>query len=273
MPEPSDSKKSASFRPTKVAETLYPATPSELESHQALHQAIDLATPDRIRLVLKELLDNHAEIATSWLTDLLMTNDEEIEQEQKSHIRKVYHKTSSDEENSDEENSDENSDEENSDEVDSDGGNESESEGESTNSMGEHTSKGLNDKISKNKPQPPRNVRPRYFVCKNCEEEFDVLENRKNACRYHPAQVTWRVGFTGILQVDWDSDTWADHDENCHGPIDTDENKEEYPEGFMWECCEEEGTAGGCMIGWHKDKARTKTEAYLGNKRKRRKWE
>lgn len=35
-----------------------------------------------------------------------------------------------------------------------------------------------------------------------------------------------------------DGDFWADHDERCHGPIDTPENVAAFPEGFIWDCCD-----------------------------------
>ena len=55
----------------------------------------------------------------------------------------------------------------------------------------------------------------------------------------------------GELEPDFDGDFWADHDENCHGPIDTDEMREENPDGFVWSCCNEIGSAKGCMLGRH----------------------
>lgn len=44
---------------------------------------------------------------------------------------------------------------------------------------------------------------------------------------------------------------WADHDENHHGPIDTEEMREQFPEGFTWDCCNKVGTAPGCTKGHH----------------------
>lgn len=48
-----------------------------------------------------------------------------------------------------------------------------------------------------------------------------------------------------------DEDFWADHDEDCHGLIDTEEMREEFPEGFTWNCCDQVGTAPGCTKGHH----------------------
>ena len=55
----------------------------------------------------------------------------------------------------------------------------------------------------------------------------------------------------GNLDVDDSNDFWADHDEDCHGIIDTDEMREEFPDGFMWDCCEELGGTEGCTVGRH----------------------
>lgn len=42
--------------------------------------------------------------------------------------------------------------------------------------------------------------------------------------------------------MDYSSPEWADWDEDCHGPMDSEENKRLYPRGFKWTCC---GTEGG----------------------------
>ncbi|KAF2220970.1 hypothetical protein BDZ85DRAFT_283871 [Elsinoe ampelina] len=89
--------------------------------------------------------------------------------------------------------------------------------------------------------QPTASKRKRYEHCINCEEEFDVNFNDEEACRWHD----------GELEVDWDGDFWADHDEDCHGTIDTEDMREENPEGFKWDCCDEPGDAEGCQVGEH----------------------
>jgi hypothetical protein len=47
-----------------------------------------------------------------------------------------------------------------------------------------------------------------------------------------------------MLEVDFDSGFWADHDEDCHGSIDTDEMRKEFPDGFIWDCCDKHGAGG-----------------------------
>ena len=56
------------------------------------------------------------------------------------------------------------------------------------------------------------------------------------------------------MEPDYTGDFWADHDEACHGIIDTDEMQAEYPEGFTWMCCDKPGTAEGCNTGRHIEK-------------------
>ncbi|KAJ0273224.1 hypothetical protein COL940_009979 [Colletotrichum noveboracense] len=51
-------------------------------------------------------------------------------------------------------------------------------------------------------------------------------------------------------------DIWADHDEDVGGPIDTSENREQFPEVFRWDCCEEPGDADGCHRGAHRTNER-----------------
>ena len=66
---------------------------------------------------------------------------------------------------------------------------------------------------------------------------------------------------SGNLEVDYQSDYWADHDEDCHGPTDTDWMRKEFPGGFRWDCCDEPGDGEkGCEYAPH--------EAIAGKRRK-----
>lgn len=55
-------------------------------------------------------------------------------------------------------------------------------------------------------------------------------------------------------EPDDDGDFWADHDENCHGIIDSKEMRDEFPDGFVWTCCERTGTDPGCLLGPHRSR-------------------
>ncbi|KAJ4397843.1 hypothetical protein N0V93_002080 [Gnomoniopsis smithogilvyi] len=78
-------------------------------------------------------------------------------------------------------------------------------------------------------------------ICTKCQDPFYEEENSSKACRYH----------SGSLEVDDSDDGWADHDEDCHGTIDTDEMRMEFPEGFVWDCCGKPGYRLGCTRGYH----------------------
>jgi hypothetical protein len=51
--------------------------------------------------------------------------------------------------------------------------------------------------------------------------------------------------------LDVDEEYFADHDEDCHGPMDTEENRAQFPEGFIWDCCDENALSEGCETGQH----------------------
>ncbi|KAJ3571161.1 hypothetical protein NP233_g3938 [Leucocoprinus birnbaumii] len=81
---------------------------------------------------------------------------------------------------------------------------------------------------------------PRWETCPNCDEDYDVNTEREDGeCLFHP----------GELEVD--EDFFADHDEDVHGPMDTEENRASFPEGFIWSCCEGRGHAPGCVEDRH----------------------
>lgn len=53
----------------------------------------------------------------------------------------------------------------------------------------------------------------------------------------------------GELEVDEES--FADYDEEIHGPMDTEENRTNLPENFIWSCCEGHGNVPGCVQDRH----------------------
>ncbi|KAI1080184.1 hypothetical protein F5B20DRAFT_580579 [Whalleya microplaca] len=73
-------------------------------------------------------------------------------------------------------------------------------------------------------------------ICVQCQEPFYEEENGPKA---------WE------LKVDHESLTWDDWDEICHGTIDSEKNRRESPEGFIWTCCGKIGTHEGCTRGPH----------------------
>lgn len=72
---------------------------------------------------------------------------------------------------------------------------------------------------------------------------------------FHANNMVW----TGELEADYSADVWGDHDERCHGPIETEENKRDFPKAFEWDCCEAPGNAPGCEKDIHRPKERKRT--------------
>lgn len=56
----------------------------------------------------------------------------------------------------------------------------------------------------------------------------------------------------GEKELDYESDFWADHDERCHGPMNSFFDDPGYADGFIWGCCQEPGSNEGCKSTKHK---------------------
>jgi hypothetical protein len=81
--------------------------------------------------------------------------------------------------------------------------------------------------------------------CTEGEGEGETIEE-KYATSPEP-ELEECVIHSGELEVNLGSRTWDDYDEVCQGPMDSKTNQCEYPEGFIRNCCDKEGTyASGC---------------------------
>ncbi|PMB66019.1 hypothetical protein BM221_008219 [Beauveria bassiana] len=97
-------------------------------------------------------------------------------------------------------------------------------------------------------------------ICVRCEKAFSIDDNEEHDCVYHNEQAsTLRVPIAdghvddvGDLYPDEDDPAWYDHDVRCHGDLDTPENRKNYPEAFLWDCCDEVSTTEGCKMGRHR---------------------
>ncbi|PPQ76526.1 hypothetical protein CVT26_013361 [Gymnopilus dilepis] len=86
-----------------------------------------------------------------------------------------------------------------------------------------------------------QDVVPRWETCANCEEEYDTNTIREDGeCIFHRGRLLPR------------DDGFEDWDEDVHGPMDTLENRRDYPDEFRWTCCDDDGTAEGCVRSQHK---------------------
>lgn len=102
---------------------------------------------------------------------------------------------------------------------------------------------------------------PLYTQCLNCKSEFDVSDNCRGYCTWHPGilsshslfnRLVLRQNVPGDKEVDHDSDFWADHYERCHGRYESFRDDPSYSEGITWTCCEKEGADEGCKSTKHK---------------------
>lgn len=116
----------------------------------------------------------------------------------------------------------------------------------------------------------PKRSRTRYAYCMNCEKEFDTLENTRKSCSYHPGMHNTTQELCSSCHPYYpsskyqliicpaftipDEEFFVDHYENCHGIIDSAEMREEFPEGFIYECCDRNGEEEPCTTDWHRER-------------------
>ncbi|CZT19199.1 uncharacterized protein RCC_05045 [Ramularia collo-cygni] len=87
----------------------------------------------------------------------------------------------------------------------------------------------------------PNLKRKAYEICENCKEEYSVESNDKGSCVYHD----------GNKEVNYKSDMWIDHDDDCHGDPDSFADDPNYADGFRWGCCEQNSETEGCVVSRH----------------------
>lgn len=106
-------------------------------------------------------------------------------------------------------------------------------------------------------PPPPQ-------ICIQCKHAFLPESNKPQACAFHH----------GRLDIDPSHRTWADGDagaeyasKNQKQHQDTEDNREDKPEGFLWSCCGRGGAGPGCTEGEHlaiRANDRSKRARYAG---------
>ncbi|EPS43917.1 hypothetical protein H072_2031 [Dactylellina haptotyla CBS 200.50] len=111
------------------------------------------------------------------------------------------------------------------------------------------------------KRKAPCDVTPILPTCTQCKETFDESDNTTAACVWHP----------GNREVDFEAEVW---DEVCNSDnegfdFEDEQNVEEYPEGYRWDCCDEYGDCDGCREGPHKAVVE---DDNFGGPKKRVKW-
>ena len=120
-----------------------------------LQSAIDTAQPTRLRATLQAICNSSADAALI-ASGLLLVPQTKVSKPKRQEA------SDEDDDNQDEEDSDQSS-------------NDSEDEDE--------TEQGLED--TKATSNNLKRLHPRYAMCQNCSEEFDVTDNGKTSCVYH----------------------------------------------------------------------------------------
>lgn len=105
-----------------------------------------------------------------------------------------------------------------------------------------------------------KRMKSHYAMCEQCENDFDVTQNHRKACRYHPCQskiqpciVTSGLTNSPERVGDRDGDSEPDVREftGQYGGMYGLEKK--YRESYRWSCCGRAGYKGGCRRGPHRD--------------------
>ncbi|KAF3908269.1 hypothetical protein AA313_de0205300 [Arthrobotrys entomopaga] len=93
----------------------------------------------------------------------------------------------------------------------------------------------------KRKHSPSSKTLPK---CTVCNQRFDESKNTGKSCKWHP----------GNREVDFEADCWDDMWEDDIKAFDfhAEDVLNEWPEGYKWDCCDEDGDHAGCMEGPHK---------------------
>ncbi|KAJ5759004.1 hypothetical protein N7520_006160 [Penicillium odoratum] len=81
---------------------------------------------------------------------------------------------------------------------------------------------------------------PRYALCFNCGEKFDVTANTNKSCQYH----TEKSEPTG-------EDLYVDN----YGEFDVEEMRDDWPECFTFACCDGNlrDNPDGCVFNFHQE--------------------
>ncbi|KAL8407544.1 hypothetical protein RB594_006388 [Gaeumannomyces avenae] len=100
--------------------------------------------------------------------------------------------------------------------------------------------------FSKKTPATNDDENARRETCERCGEKYGVEGNGPTSCVWHD----------GELKVDYDGDFWEDKEDGYRW-TDTDWSRENYPGGYIWECCQQIGVdIPGCQTGHHVPKPR-----------------
>ncbi|KAE8411594.1 hypothetical protein BDV36DRAFT_301675 [Aspergillus pseudocaelatus] len=93
-----------------------------------------------------------------------------------------------------------------------------------------------------------KRLRQRYAYCENCDKEFDVTQNTNISCKFH------------LDYCHPDGEFFVDDDQYVNGDYDNGEALEEFPEGYIYECCERRANEEPCTVDKHRERISTKRQ-------------
>ncbi|OGM47326.1 hypothetical protein ABOM_003834 [Aspergillus bombycis] len=106
----------------------------------------------------------------------------------------------------------------------------------------------LKERHSNQQTPGSKRLRPRYAYCENCEQEFDVTQNTSTSCKYH-TDSCYPNG-----------DCFVNDDCYYDGGYDNGEMLEEFPERYIYECCDRRGHEEGCTAERHSERVSLKRQ-------------
>jgi hypothetical protein len=108
-------------------------------------------------------------------------------------------------------------------------------------------------------------LHPRFVECEDCEEQFDLGDNLRGWCVWHPgAPLPFKTLYQSIFlqhglrsnsgdkEIDEDHETWDDWEEGMRGPMEDTASDSEFAGGYIWTCCQKRGDEDGCKETRHK---------------------
>ncbi|KIW91266.1 uncharacterized protein Z519_08162 [Cladophialophora bantiana CBS 173.52] len=100
-----------------------------------------------------------------------------------------------------------------------------------------------------------KRLRKVYEMCCQYSKEYQVERNEKvrdSARIILKLEVQDKHPVQRYKEVDCNLHFWDDHDPDCHGDPGSFVDDPDYQEGFIWDCCDEDGNAEGCETSRHR---------------------
>lgn len=153
----------------------------ELPVQTILKHAILDAQPERLRVTMQQICNSSPE-AFQLARGLLLVPEEQVMHKTIDRKNRTEDDADQDEDEDEEdgsETSDEEDDSEDSDDADGESGGDEEEEEEDR-------PRGFSNGVTSIQTNGVKRLRPKFATCTNCSEEFDMTDNGKYSCIWHP---------------------------------------------------------------------------------------